>query len=113
MQVEKEKKIMSEQQVEEAARLFGILADSSRLQLLKTLMHGERTVGQLVEASGLGQANVSKHLALLRTGHFVDRRKEGNFVIYRLADPTVEQLCHLMCGRMAREAERQSRELAA
>lgn len=113
MQAENEKKSMTEEQVEEAARLFGILADSSRLHLLKTLMQGERTVGQLVEESGLGQANVSKHLALLHSGHFVDRRKEGNYVIYRLADPTVEQLCALMCGRMAREAARLSRELAA
>ena len=113
MQAEKNKKMMTAQQVEEAARLFGILADSSRLHLLKALMQGERTVSQLVEECGLGQANVSKHLALLHSGRFVERRKESNFVFYRLADPTVEQLCALMCGRMAQEAKRLSRELAA
>lgn len=113
MQEKKSKKMMTRAQVEEAARLFGILADSSRLELLKMLMEGEKTVGELVEVSGLGQANVSKHLSVLRTGHFVDRRKDGNFVFYRLADPTVERLCELMCGRMAREAERISRSLSA
>jgi DNA-binding transcriptional ArsR family regulator len=113
MQEKKPKRMMSREQVEEAARLFGILADSSRLELLKTLMAGEKSVGELVATSGLGQANVSKHLSVLRTGHFVERRKQGNFVLYRLADPTVEKLCELMCGRMAHQAERISRELAA
>jgi DNA-binding transcriptional ArsR family regulator len=113
MQAKNSKKTMSREQVEEAARLFGILADSSRLELLKALMTGEKTVGELVDSSGLGQANVSKHLSVLRGGGFVDRRKLGNFVLYRIADPTVEELCELMCGRMAREAERISRELGA
>jgi DNA-binding transcriptional ArsR family regulator len=113
MQEKNAKKMMTAGQVEEAARLFGILADSSRLQLLKALMGGEKTVGELVGASGLGQANVSKHLSVLRAGRFVQSRKLGNFVLYSLADPTVEKLCELMCGRMAREARRLSKELVA
>lgn len=108
----KNPKEMSLEQLEEAARLFGILADRSRLVLLKSLMRGEKTVGDLVAASGLSQANVSKHLALLHSARFVERRRQGNFVIYRLADPTVEKLCELMCIRMASTARQLSRQLA-
>lgn len=82
------------------AERFRVLAEPARLRLLHTLMMGERTVTQLVEETGLGQANVSKHLQLLRTGGFVQRRKEGLFAIYSIQDPTVEDLCRIMCDRL-------------
>ena len=47
----------------------------------------------------MGQANVSKHLQLLYGLGFVQRRKEGLYVHYRLADEDVYQLRDLMCGR--------------
>ena len=46
-------------------------------------------VGDLVEETGFGQANVSKHLQLLHSLGFVSRRKEGLFVYYALADKQV------------------------
>ena len=54
-----------------------------------------------MDRTGLGQANASKHLQLLKAHGFVDRRKEGLYVHYRIADPTVFQLCDLMCGQLA------------
>jgi len=86
---------------------FKVLAESARLGILSCLRNGEMTVGELVEATGLGQANVSKHLQLLHTNGFVARRKEGLFVHYSLADTTVFQLCEMMCGRL--EAELKTR----
>jgi len=63
-----------------AAR-FKALSEPVRLRLLNVLMAGERTVGQLVEASGSGQANVLKHLALLRdTGITEGRITEGRII---------------------------------
>ena len=44
------------------------LAEPARLQILNELRSGECTVSELVEATGLGQANVSKHLQLLLAG---------------------------------------------
>ena len=93
--------------LEMVALRFKVLAEPARLEILSCLRHGEMTVGELVEATGLGQANVSKHLQLLHSNGFVDRRKEGLFVNYRLADETVFQLCEMMCGRL--EAELKSR----
>lgn len=86
---------------------FKVLADSARLRILSCLRDGEMTVGELVEKTELGQANVSKHLQLLHSNGFVDRRKEGLFVYYSLADESVFKLCDMICGRL--EAELKTR----
>lgn len=86
-----------------AAR-FQALAEPARLDILAALRHGELTVGELPGATGLSQANVSKHLQLLHALGFVRRRKEGLYVYYALADNSVFQLCDLMCARIEAEA---------
>jgi DNA-binding transcriptional ArsR family regulator len=88
------------------AERFRALAEPARLEILQALRHRERTVTQLVEATGLGQANASKHLQLLFALGFIDRRKDGQFVYYRLADEDVFRLCEIMCGRLELEADR-------
>lgn len=86
--------------MEMVAERFKALAEPARLQLLNCLQGGELTVNELVEETGLGQANVSKHLRLLHSLGFVTRRKEGLFAYYALADASVFKLCHIMCGRI-------------
>lgn len=76
---------------------FKILAEPARLSILNALRKHELTVTDIVEATGLGQANVSRHLALLHASGFVSRRKEGLFAYYALADQCVFELCDLMC----------------
>ena len=99
--------------LERIARRFRVLAEPARLQLLEELMAGERTVTELVDATGLTQANVSKHLQLLRSARFVARRKEGLFAHYRLLDPSVKQLCEIMCDRLEEHAAEDRDLLAA
>ena len=94
------------------AERFRALAEPGRLQLMQLLRGGERTVGELVAATGMGTANVSKHLQLLHAAGFVTRRKEGLYVYYALAGDDVFRLCELMCGRLEREAEARRRVLA-
>ncbi len=91
---------------------FKVLADSARLRILNCLRDGEMTVSELVEKTGLGQANVSKHLQLLHSNGFVDRRKEGLFVFYSLADQSVFKLCDMMCGRLEAELKTRRRLFA-
>lgn len=91
------------------AERFKALAEPARLGILNALRDREMTVSELMEATGLGQANTSKHLQLLHSLGFVDRRKDGLYVHYRLADPDVFQLCDIMCGRLVREADVRSR----
>jgi DNA-binding transcriptional ArsR family regulator len=86
------------------AEKFRMLADPTRLAILRALMDGERNVTQVVEATGRNQANVSKHLKLLNEAGLVARRKEGLQAFYRLDDPLVERLCKLVCETIVREA---------
>jgi DNA-binding transcriptional ArsR family regulator len=89
------------------AERFKALAEAARLEILNALRGGEMTVGELVDATELGQGNVSKHLQLLHSLGFVRRRKEGLFVYYALADKSVFRLCDIMCDRI--EAETKTR----
>jgi DNA-binding transcriptional ArsR family regulator len=96
---------MSLGQVEAVARLFAVLSEPSRLVLLQVLHDGPLTVGELVEASGMKQANVSKHLSVLRDHRLVRRERLGTSIRYEIADPMVLSLCNLVCGKMQRDAK--------
>ena len=85
------------------AERFKVLSEPARLEILNALREDEMTVSELVDTTGLGQANVSKHLQLLLAHNFVARRKDGLFAYYSLADRAVFKLCDLMCGRLASE----------
>jgi len=85
------------------AEKFRMLSDATRLAILRALMVGERNVTQVVEETGRGQANVSKHLKMLADAGLVARRKEGLQVFYRLDDPLVERLCKLVCETIVEE----------
>jgi DNA-binding transcriptional ArsR family regulator len=76
---------------------FRLLADPTRLAILRALMESEKSVGQVVEETGRSQANVSKHLKLLADSGLIARRKAGLQVFYRMNDPLVEKLCKLVC----------------
>ena len=94
------------------AERFRALGEPARLQILQQLRSGERTVTELVEATGLGQANLSKHLQLLLASGFVARRKDGLYTRYRLADQDVFRLCDIMCGRLEAEGRGRRRLFA-
>ena len=91
---------------------FKALAEPARLKILDSLRDGELSVSDLIDRTELGQANLSKHLQVLHRLAFVERRKEGLFVYYRLIDEEVFQLCDIMCGRVAREAGERRRILS-
>jgi DNA-binding transcriptional ArsR family regulator len=94
---------MSPELLRLVAGRFKALAEPARLEILNALRDGEMTVSDLVDATGLGQANLSKHLQLLLAHGFLNRRKDGLFSYYSLADRDVFKLCDIMCGRLASE----------
>jgi len=104
---------LAPEMLELVAERFKVLAEPVRLELLNQLRDGEMTVSELVEESGLAQANVSKHLRLLHSAGFVTRRKDGLFVYYALADRGVFQLCDIMCERLDTESKARRRILAS
>ena len=96
-------KPLTSSQLAAVARLFSVLSESSRLVLLQGLHAGPLTVNELVEATGMKQANVSKQLAILHDHHLVKRERDGTFIRYEIADPMVFSLCNLVCGKMAKD----------
>ncbi len=86
------------------ARVAKALASSHRLELLELLAQGPRTVEALGRTADMSLANTSAHLQVLRTAGLVESSKEGLFVTYRLADPTVGAL--LVSLRKVAEARR-------
>jgi ArsR family transcriptional regulator len=103
---------LTDAHLEEVARSFGMLAESSRLKLLRALLERPMTVSELIEATGMRQGNVSKHLGTLLLGGFVGREREGNFARYAIVDPTVASLCMLMCSRIESHAHKRVKQLA-
>jgi DNA-binding transcriptional ArsR family regulator len=97
-------RLLTPAQLDLVAVRFRSLAEPSRLRILQALREGEATVSGLVERTGFGQANLSKHLQVLHSAGWVERRKEGVSAWYRLADEDVLRLCDIMCGRLGREA---------
>ena len=67
------------------AEIFQSLADATRLRLLHLLMRrGEICVCELTDALGLPQYNVSRHLRVLQHAGWLDDRKQGKWVYYRI-----------------------------
>jgi DNA-binding transcriptional ArsR family regulator len=78
---------------EQVAHYFGLLADPTRLRILSQLCGEERSVNEVVDAVGLTQANISRHLNILYRAGVVDRRREGNRIMYRVIDPNFVDIC--------------------
>lgn len=75
------------------ARIGKALGNPHRLEVLELLAQGERSVESLAIETGLSLANASQHLQALRRASLVERRRDGLFVYYSLADPAVFDLC--------------------
>ena len=91
-------------QLQAVAELFAVLSEGSRLRILQDLQSGPLSVGDLVERSGLKQANVSKQLGLLLSAGIIGRRQDGNRAIYSIKLPLVFELCELVCRGVAQQA---------
>lgn len=89
--------------LELVAYRFRVIGEPMRIRLLERLREGPATVGELTAALGVKQQNVSKHLGVLRQAGILDREKEGTAVRYSIADPTVFELCELVCGRLRQQ----------
>jgi len=74
---------------EQLARVSKALGSPRRLELVDLLAQGERPVEALARETGMGVASTSQHLQVLREAHLVEARKEGLYVHYRLAHPSV------------------------
>ena len=84
------------------------LGHAHRLELLEQLAQGERSVEVLAQRTSLSIANTSQHLQHMRRAGLVTSRRDGKFVLYRLADDAVLDLL----ASLRRIAERNVAEVA-
>ena len=81
--------LTTEDERQRYAAISRALADAKRLCVLECLSQGERSVSDLSREASCQVPNMSQHLAVLRSAGLVESRREGNTVLYRLADPRI------------------------
>lgn len=101
---------LSPEALEQVAAYFQALSEPTRLRILNLLRERERNVGEIAQLTGFTAANVSRHLALLAERGIVARESRGTSAWYRIADPSIYELCDLVCGSIARSFEQTVRE---
>ena len=78
------------------ANVFQALAHPTRIAIIEALRDGERSAGAIQDQLSIEQANLSQHLAILRTRQLVMNRKEGNQVFYSLRNPVLVEVLEIM-----------------
>ena len=78
------------------AQIFQALAHPTRIAIVDALRGGEQTAGTLTRLVGVEQANLSQHLAILRSKQVVVARKAGNQVHYSIRDPVLTDVLDLL-----------------
>jgi ArsR family transcriptional regulator len=81
---------------ERQASICKAFAHPTRLHLLDLLGKGERGVGELQHALAVSKANMSQHLAILKSAGVVVTHRNGKQVFAALAIPEVKQACQLI-----------------
>lgn len=102
---------ISPEALSRVAQYFKILSETSRLQILCSLKSGSKNVSQIMEITHLGQPNISQHLKVLTQAGMVVRQPQGVSVFYEITDPTIFELCNLVCDRLIEQLQTDSEEI--
>ncbi|HEY9661615.1 MAG TPA: metalloregulator ArsR/SmtB family transcription factor, partial [Allocoleopsis sp.] len=94
--------------LEAVADYFKILSETSRLHILQCLRSGPMNGMELSEETGLGQANLSKHLKVMTQAGILTRQPKGTSAYYEIADPLVFEFCELACGQISDNLQQQA-----
>ena len=78
------------------ASVFQALSHPTRIAILEVLRDGELSAGTIQEKLGVEQANLSQHLAILRSRQIVANRKDGNQVFYSIRNPVLVEVLDVM-----------------
>lgn len=99
--------------LEHVAHYFRVLSEPMRLRILNVLGTDELSVSEIAEQVDSSVANVSRHLAQMARHGLLSRGNHGSNVLYRVSDPTVHELCELVCGSIARRFDQASEASSA
>lgn len=90
---------------EAVARYFSVLGEPTRLRILHAVCQSERCVNDIIQLTGLAQANVSRHLGLMYQAGMLSRRREGTQVFYRVSDQMFVELCRTVTVQLLSRTE--------
>lgn len=94
------------------ADYFKVLSEVSRLSIVQLLKEsGPMNVTEIAEKTGLGQANLSKHLKILTQAGILSRQPSGVSVYYEVTDPVIFDLCDSVCNRIKSRLQEQTQQL--
>ena len=65
------------------------MANPHRLEIIELLGQSERSVEEIAAETGMSVANASQHLQVLKQSNLVQIKRNGNFILYRLASDNV------------------------
>ena len=96
----------------ELTNIFKALSDETRLRIIKLLEQGELCVCDIVAALDMVQPKVSFHLSVLKEAGFIQDRKQGRWIHYRLDDSDMlrRMLLFLVCERISDNAGAEDRK---
>ena len=78
------------------ANIFRALSHPTRIAILEVLRDHELSARTIQEKLGIEQANLSQHLAILRSNQIVVNRKDGNQVFYSIRNPVLVQVLDIL-----------------
>ena len=86
-----------------------VISHPTRLQIIDLLHDGEKSVTELATKIEVAVGNLSQHLNLMKQRRVLESRKEGNSVIYRLANPKMIKACclirEILCEQMQQDTD--------
>jgi DNA-binding transcriptional ArsR family regulator len=91
------KVVFTDDDLQKLSNVFKILSEFSRLKILRTLLEGEKCVTEIINATGLMQANVSKQIKIMHDAGIVACRPAGLQRFYRIVDPAIIDICETIC----------------
>lgn len=103
---------VSQEMLVQVARRFAAMGEPTRLRILQILLQGRSTVGGLSARLDVAQPSVTKHLAVLRDAGLVELEREGISVWASVAEPSLGELCQLVCHGVNRHVRREQKRLA-
>jgi len=89
------------------AAYFRVMSEQTRLRIMHAVCEVEKPVSQIVKELGATQTNISRHLNLMHRSGVLARRKKGNHVYYRAADPEMVEICRSVCNRIAAQLDQE------
>jgi len=90
------------------SELCKTLANDKRQMILGALRTDELSVGELVERTGISQANLSQHLSIMKAHGAVRARRDGTRVFYSISSPKLIQAFDLITEVMQEQAEQKA-----